>query len=381
MTRVAIVGGKLQGIEAAYLSSKAGIKSLLIDKNESPPALNLCDEFLNCDVLLRENRLIEALKNVDFILPAIENKEVLEALTELSEENKLNLAFDLNAYCISFSKLLSDQLIHNHNIPAPRYYPGCSAPYIAKPSSLSGSTGVKRIETTKEMEAFLKDLPSEENWVAQEFLTGPSYSIEIIGKPEHYRTYEITEIHMDEGYDCKKVTSPCSITTEQKKALEDIAITLANLIELKGIMDVEVIDHKGELKVLEIDARIPSQTPTVVYHTSGINLLEEIKDLFCHGEFTTECSHQRKYSSFEHLLIQNGKVSEHGEHIMGDAGPLILRKNFFGADEVISDYKENGELWRGTFINWADSEEALKLKRQHMKRLLSGLKDEVEEEG
>ena len=61
-----------------------------------------------------------------------------------------------------------------------------------------------------------------------------------------------------------------------KDELRDISVKIAELIELKGIMDVEVIDDEGILKVLEIDARIPSQTPTVVYHSTGVNLLEEL---------------------------------------------------------------------------------------------------------
>lgn len=368
--KVAIIGGKLQGIEAAYLANKAGIESLLIDKNNNPPAMGLCDDFLCCDVLLKEDKFIEKLKEVDFILPAIENIDVLETLDEISKENNFKLAFDLHSYSISSSKLLSDEFIHNHNIPAPRYYPNCNAPYIAKPSSSSGSEGVRRIDDAREMEVFLREVWAEEKWVVQELLTGQSYSIEIIGKPGYYRTYEITEIHMDEGYDCKKVTAPCNITEKQKNGFQHMAITLANIVGLNGIMDVEVIDDAGEFKVLEIDARIPSQTPTVVYHTSGMNLVEEIMDLNCSGQFKTEYKPHKKFASFEHFLIHDGKITEHGEHIMGEAGPLKLRENFFGANEVLSDYWEDKIPWRGTFINWADSEEELEAKRMNMKRLL-----------
>lgn len=372
MTKVAIIGGKLQGIEAAYLAGKAGIKSLLVDKSERPPAIGLCDEFHCFDILKKENELIEVLRTTDFILPAIENFEVLAALTELSEEYNLKLAFDLNAYSISSSKLLSDKLMQDNNIPAPRYYPNCKSPYIIKPSSFSGSIGVKKIQNQVEVESFLGTVPAEEKWVVQEFLTGPSYSIEVIGKPGNYRTYEITEIHMDDGYDCKRVTSPCNITKEQKNGFQKIALELAGIVGLNGIMDVEVIDDDGEFKVLEIDARIPSQTPTVVYHTSGMNLVEDIKDFVCDGQFKSHYKHSKKYSSYEHLLIKDGNITEHGEHIMGEAGPLYLQKNFFGADEVLSDFLNNKTTWRGTFINWADSKAELELKRDYMKKCLMG---------
>lgn len=373
MARIAIVGGKLQGTEAAYLAKKAGMESLLIDHYEKSPAIGLCDEFLCCDVTQESKELIDALDGVDLILPANENAEVLDALVKLSNKYNYKLAFDKDAYAVSSSKLLSDQLIHENGIPSPRYYPDCKAPYIVKPSGFSGSEGVRRIRTEEELKQFLAKIPPAENWVAQEFLTGPSYSIEVIGRPGKYQTYEVTEIHMDKVYDCKMVTAPCDITREQEEGFRLIAVTLAELVQLKGIMDVEVIDDHGEFKVLEIDARIPSQTPTVVYHTTGVNFVQELKELFCDGEITAKEPMKKKFCSYEHYIIKDGRYEEHGEHIMSQGGPLTLRKNFFGADEVISDFIRDGLPWRGTFINWADTDEELAQKRENMKLSLLGL--------
>ncbi|MDF3001085.1 MAG: pylC [Bacillota bacterium] len=387
MTRIAIVGGKLQGTEAAYLTRKAGFTSILIDYNEKSPAIGLCDEFLCCDVTQETEELIAALKGADFVLPANENQDVLEALTGLAIKYCFPLAFDPEAYRISSSKLLSDELIHANDIPAPRYYPGCGGPYIAQPSSMSGSEGVQRLPDQEALIQFLSTVSkweesrpeaSQTSWVIQEYLEGLSYSIEVIGSPGCYQTYEVTQIHMDEVYDCKMVTSPCSITEQQEDQFRNTAVKLAELTGLKGIMDVEVIDAKGEFKVLEIDARIPSQTPTAVYHTSGVNFIEELRDLFC-GEGMTSKKNQKKnpqknqkkkFCSYEHLMIDNGRITEHGEHIMSQGGILHLRERFYGADEVISDYRSGETTWRGTFINWADTEEELMAKRQSMRARL-----------
>lgn len=373
MARIAIVGGKLQGTEAAYLAKKAGMQSLLIDYYDKPPALGLCDEFLCCDVTQESKALIDALNHVDFILPANENSDVLKALTRLSDKYNYTLAFDRDAYAVSSSKLLSDQLIHENGISAPQYYPNCKAPYIVKPSGESGSEGVKRIDTEEALNRFFKTV-SAEKWIAQEFLTGPSYSIEVIGKPGAYQTYEVTEIHMDHVYDCKKVTAPCcTVTKEQEEGFRQMAVKLAELIKLKGIMDIEVIDDGGDFKVLEIDARIPSQTPTVVYHATGVNFVEELMELFCHGRLREKPPVKKRFCSYEHLFIKDGRVTEHGEHIMSECGPLRLRENFFGADEVISDFVREGLPWRGTFINRADTEEELAGKRENMRLSLLGL--------
>ena len=49
--RVAIVGGKLQGVEAAFLAHEAGWEAALIDKKSSLPASGLCRSFYQCDVV------------------------------------------------------------------------------------------------------------------------------------------------------------------------------------------------------------------------------------------------------------------------------------------------------------------------------------------
>jgi pyrrolysine biosynthesis protein PylC len=366
MLKVAIVGGRLQGTEAAYLAKKAGMKSLLIDKREGTIASGLCDEVGIFDVLKKEPMLIKLLKTADFILPALENEEVHQALREIAEEHKLKLAFDPAAYEISASKLRSDQLIRESQIPAPRYYPYGKAPYIIKPSGESGSSGVRKAETESEVEDFLLAEGKDGMWVIQEFLDGPSYSIEVIGVPGNYRTYQITKIHMDEVYDCKRVTSPCPVTEAQTREFEEMGCRLAELVKLHGIMDVEVIEAEGQFRVLEIDARIPSQTPTVVYYSSGMNQLEELADIVLHDSFLHPKKENGKYCSYEHYKINRDGCFPGGEHIMNDAGPLTLRTDFFGADEALTDYDLKLDEWRGTFINWADTEEELEKKRNDM---------------
>ncbi len=376
MIQIAIVGGKLQGVEAVYLAGKAGFRTLVIDKKEMVPAKDLCHEFLHADVTKKEAYLIEALKQADMILPALEDDEALAALTEIANEHGLVLAFDPDAYGISKSKIRSDALFHQHNIPAPAYYPDCKAPYIAKPSGLSGSTGVRRIGTRKELEEFLEKAPQDEKWVIQEYLGGRAYSMEVIGKPGNYRTYQITELFMDESYDCKRVIAPCSISDSLNEQFVDITVRLAEFLSLRGIMDVEVIEDEGLLKVLEIDARIPSQTPTAVYHASGMNLVEELSDVFLKGTFNNEYGLIKKNVAYEHYLINDGQIRVLGEHIMGSAGPLKLIPGFCGADEVLTDYKIGSACWRGTFIMTADTEYELNEKRQRVLLGISGMQGE-----
>lgn len=369
MRKIAIVGGKLQGLEVCYLGKKAGIEVTLIDKDDNAPAKNLCSRFVQGDVLSRDPQVLEVLTSVDMVLPTIENDEVLETLEKLAQELGFVYAFDSAAYKISSSKLLSDAFFHRHEVATPRYYPQGNPPYIVKPDNESGSHGVRYYDSRKELERFLESKP--EKMIVQEFLEGPSYSIEVIGFPGNYRTYEITQIHMSEDFDCNMVTAPCDpVTRRQAEDFAHMAVTVASLMNLKGIMDFEVIDHNGQFKLLEIDARFPSQTPTVVYHTSGMNLLEELYDICCNGVFSNPYPGERYYSSFEHHLWDGKSWRTEGEHIMTEGSPLDYYEGLWGADEVITDYQADGDDFRATLIQKAVTEELLERKRTEVLKCL-----------
>ena len=68
-----LVGGKLQGFEAAYLSKKAGMKVLVVDKNPQALIRNYADKFHCFDVTKEPEKLFEISKRVDALLPVNEN--------------------------------------------------------------------------------------------------------------------------------------------------------------------------------------------------------------------------------------------------------------------------------------------------------------------
>ncbi|MDR3225586.1 MAG: ATP-grasp domain-containing protein [Clostridiales Family XIII bacterium] len=495
MRKVVIIGGKLQGVEASYLAHKAGIRSALIDMNEGTPASGVADEVFLCDVRRlpgagpdnvpsavvhtasdaalcaasnsSNEEIINLLLSADLILPALEDKEALDAIVRLSNKYGLPLAFSPDAYAVSSSKLKSDALIHRLGIPSPAYAATssklksgecihrCEIPsradadmpkdrrWIVKPSEGSGSRGVKVFPSLEEAQAFAKkqtpghapaeahppaDAPAPaeahppaatspitaparateqtktEDMVVQEYLDGPSYSIEVIGGPGSYRTYAITQIHVDEASDCNLVTTPCNITPQQDAALRRDTVKLAESTKLYGVMDVEVILHNGEMKVLEIDARIPSQTPAAVLASTGVNMLEEIMALAERSATATPVdtpiiaaatpvatpgtatatlvpTTTPRYASYENIIATRESVVSKGEHIMGKAGPLTLRTGWCGADESMTDYREGCPEFRGIFINAADTESELARKRSRMYEAIAALMRRKKNEG
>ena len=361
--KICIIGGRLQGTEACYLAKACGMKSVLIDIDPEVPASGIADEFVSGDLVREDPDVIEAFRSADIILPANENDELLDKICELADRFRIPLAFDKDAYEITKSKLKSDRLFHDNDIPSPRYFPEGRAPYVVKPSDGSGSTGVRKLETYEEASEYAETAGPGD--IIQEYLEGPSYSIEVIGKPGNYRTYTVTEVHVDEGYDCYMITSPVDLPKEKLERFSEIAVRLAELVDLHGIMDVEVIDDGEDLKVLEIDARIPSQTPITVLKSSGMNLLEELADITIHGDFirpnTAGQGQEKVFCAYENYEKVAGKISAHGEHIMRDAGPLTLRENFLGSMESMTDWRGEDQDFRGIFINWGkDKDEVFK---------------------
>ena len=124
-----------------------------------------------------------------------------------------------------------------------------------------------------------------------------------------------------------------------------MGVSLAEAVALEGIMDVEVILHDHTLKVLEIDARLPSQTPTAVFWSTGVNLLQVLGELTLSGTVAPFCPTQQKGVVYEHIRVSPGLIEILGEHVMATAGPLHLYTDFFGADEAITNYVPGAAHW------------------------------------
>lgn len=345
---VAIVGGNLQGVEAAYLARKAGWEVTVIDRNAMVPAAGLCDRFSQVNITTQKD-LERSLKDVDLVIPALENQDALACMERWSQNSEIPFAFDPAAYFISSSKSRSDQLFARIDVPTPLPWPECDFPVVAKPSMGSGSEKVCVFHDLENLNAHQSQ--SDEEWVIQEYVPGPSYSIEVVGRPGNYRPLQVTDLHMDETYDCKRVLAPTELPPACISEFERISLSIAEAIMLNGLMDVEVILHDNTLKVLEVDARLPSQTPTAVFWSTGINILEILADLFLtKGNLNREQLNSTMAVVYEHIRVTANSLEVVGEHVISGADALHIQENFFGADEAITNYTPRRSEWAATLI-------------------------------
>jgi pyrrolysine biosynthesis protein PylC len=324
---VAVAGGNLQGVEAAYLSRKGGWDVLVIDRKPMVPATGLCHSFARLDVT-SEKDLAQALSGVDLVIPALENDAALTCLDRVTRNNGIPFAFDPAAFAISSSKIKSEQLFKQSGTPTPARWPTCKFPVVAKPDRGSGSQGVTIFKDKAALQVSLK--PPTPEWLIQEFIPGPSYSLEVIGK---------------------RVTAPSSLTDALISKFETLSLALAKVLNLKGIMDVEVILHKNDLKVIEIDARLPSQTPTAVYWSTGLNMIQLLGDLFLNRQTRIQPDSNHEYGViYEHVSVSSNHLEIAGEHIMSRTDALQVYPDFFGADEAITNYAAGRDDWVATLI-------------------------------
>jgi pyrrolysine biosynthesis protein PylC len=362
--RVAVVGGNLQGVEAAYLAKKAGWEVTVIDRRPFVPASGLCDKFIQLNISA-QTALERSLKDIDLIIPALENSDALACLNRWSQKSETPFAFDPAAYCISSSKVKSDKLFARIGVPTPLPWPECDFPVFAKPSLGSGSQKVSVFHNLENLNAHQNK--SADEWVLQEYIHGPSFSIEVLGWAGKYLPLQVTDLQMDANYDCKRVLAPTDLTPSFISEFEKIARLISEQMALKGLMDVEVILHDSTLKVLEVDARLPSQTPTAVLWSTGLNIIEMLADLFLtKGDISTKKMNPPKGVVYEHIKVSPKVLEVAGEHIMSAKTALHVQQNFFGANEAITNFASDRDEWVATLIISDETRESAWDKRNNV---------------
>ncbi len=333
LMNILIIGGKLQGTEIAYLANKAGWTVHLVDKNPMAAAIDLCDYYYKLD-LFDTQKILRIFKKVDVVIPALENTSCIAIIERYGIMTNTIVLFDSHAFDISSSKIKSNLFFREINIPMPRDFEECllnNLPVIVKPSDRSGSEGVQIFNNPADAKSFIAEHP---DYICQQYVEGPSYSIEVIGNGKTFESLVITEIIVDEECDCQCVIAPARIDGKLERAFHNIATKIAGALKIKGIFDIEVIEKNNRLYVLEIDARMPSQTPIAVYFATGINMVKEMI-LYNTIDNYRICPSLSKYCILQHVYLQGSKVRGKGEGIMSQVGPLLHKTDYFGVDEAL----------------------------------------------
>ena len=342
--RVGIVGGRLQGIEAAYLCSKAAFETVLVDSDPNPPAKGLTDEFHEVDIVRKPERAKHVLQACDAVIPANEDRRALVILHRICDQLRIPFMQDDAAFRITSDKKESMKFFRKWAIPTPKAWPGSCFPVIVKPSRKSGSESVYRADDKHGLKETLKIVRAvDSNPIVQEFIEGPALSLEVISKKGSGQPLQITGLEFDQRYGCKRVYAPAKIPSEVEKKLNVIGMEIASKLELNGLTDVQALLQGSTPKVNEINARLPSQTPSVVYHSSKINIAELLIELFVDDKLVPVKVRSERAVIYQHVKVLREELRVQGEHVMADASGLRVEKDFLGADEAITNLKRGAD--------------------------------------
>lgn len=350
--KLLVVGGKLQGTEACYLAAEAGFETILVDRRDAPPAAGIADRHVIGDVTADEGLTRALVRSCDAVLPACEELATLEWLAARVPSWDVPLLFDLEAYRVTESKIASRRLFDDLRVPLPRPWPECGLPAVVKPDSASGSEGVSVAwdgpGVARAVDA-LREAGHEP--LVEEYVPGPSLSLEALCWGGRAVPLQVTGLEFDERYDCKRVVAPVEdMVSGILDSFAAISVRLAEGLGLRGLMDVEVMIAEDGPRVLEIDARLPSQTPTAVLKSTGLNLLGALIDTVREGRVPAVDRDARRACVYQHVTAHDGVLRVVGEHVMGAARPLARVPGFFGVDEALTDYRPGATSWAATLI-------------------------------
>ncbi|NLL95319.1 MAG: 3-methylornithine--L-lysine ligase PylC [Thermoplasmatales archaeon] len=357
--RICLVGGALQGMEAAYLARRAGYETLVIDRREDAPAFSLADGCAVLDPIESPREALALMGDCDAVLPTCENLALLECLSRLLSDYGGRFLFDIDAYRISRSKAESNAVMSRLGVPMPAPWPECGFPAVVKPSVSSGSEGVALARDAEGLARGIAGVESSGGTpVVQEYVDGTCVSMEFIGDGKEYAGYVTTEIIAAKDYDCKRVECrPGILPPGSDTELRGIGLAISAHLGLDGILDLEAVHTPKGLRVLEMDARLPSQTPAAVLAATGINLLREMVA----GSWGKP---RAGASVYEHYVVRDGAMESCGEGEFANVRAPRLERGLFGADEMITDYVGGAGEWRFTMINGGATMEAVEAKRK-----------------
>ncbi|MDR2442804.1 MAG: 3-methylornithine--L-lysine ligase PylC [Deltaproteobacteria bacterium] len=352
--RALCLGGGLQGIEAVYLGKKAGWTMAVVDKNPRAPAIGLADWSITANLMdLNIKNTIHLAAGFDLLIPTLEDEKIIERFTSLAQEQIIPpVTIDFKAYKITSSKKKSKKIFKSLSLPMPASFSDTESfgQYIIKPDNLSGSRGLKILDA-QDVRRLYPTEKSRQGLVIEEYLSGPQYSVEVTARNGQAKSFQVTLLNFESAHDCYQVIAPSGLSPEREDKFGRMAELIAKKLSLTGIMDLEAIDSQGVLKLLEIDARFPSQTPTAIYYSTGVNLLVEMVNCFIpvssHNAVTTKAP---KNVIFEHVHFQEGQRRPPGEWVMTTMGPLSVVPGFMGAQEALVGGKPETGNYVATLI-------------------------------
>jgi argininosuccinate lyase len=221
-----------------------------------------------------------------------------------------------------------------------------SFPCIVKPSSSSGSRGVKLCETKEDclhhIYLLLKDEYGEV--IIQEFIDAPEFSVEVCSLHNNHKIIGITKKYLssppyfiETGHDF-----PALILTEIENQIKYVITKMLSILNFTfGFTHIEIKIKNEEIFIIEVNPRLAGgMIPVLIEKAAGIDLLENLIDLYSNHYIDMPII-SRKFAAIRHLIPSNaGKITRLDFSDMSSVDEVKFIKNCGMKFEPHGDFRD-----------------------------------------
>ena len=271
---IGILGGGQLGKMVLDVANKWGLQIYILDSNENCPSSKLCSKFFQGD-LMDFDTVVNFGKMVNILTIEIENVNV-EALKFL-ESNSLEVLPQSKVIEIIQDKSKQKEFYNNNQIPTSSYkiFTGknelkesvskgeISLPFIWKASRMGyDGYGVNKISNNKDLEKI-----DDCHCIVEELISiKKELSVMVASrKSGELINYPVVEMEFNsDSNQVEYILSPAKINNDLKSDAEELAIQVAEKLQITGILAVEMfLTSENEILVNEVAPR-----PHNSYHFS-----------------------------------------------------------------------------------------------------------------
>jgi biotin carboxylase len=349
-----------------------------------------CDEFVAADlstieairtVLARQARSFGA----DWIM-ILGRDQIVEEVVKIAEELGLSPASAASVRMLN-DKAALRSLLSKHDIESGWFRYGTTVadaiastdgvpfPVVAKPTSLTGSKGVRLIAERSALETWAEDMAKCEYQGAvllEEYHCGPEYSVEAFSRNGEHHVYGITEKRTTAPPYFVEIehTFPARLVPEVAAEIHDLVTRILAAADYRyGPSHTEVIVTEKGLRVVESHARFGgSRIPQLVQLATGSNYEATVfEGLVRRPEGPKSATRCARSSYFE---VPSGEILRLGGLAEISRLPFVHHLHFpLMPGDRVSDLVENSGR-HGFFVVDGDTFEELDERTRLVKSLL-----------
>lgn len=305
--KILFIGSRLFD-DAVWYAKELGIETILTESNENAINLDLADKKYIVPRGMDEPINIAIKEEVDAVIPLIGIDPPLIDVglmkDKLEKENGIPVIAASSATAsLAANKYDTKQMLRENNINTP-HYNKLEKPYkiddlekqlplVFKTPEGQGGVGVKIALNKEDIQDFVKD---KENIFTEEFVQGIEVSIETLrwkGKTVALTPVYKGDTTLEGTHPLSKIKqAPLNIeginNVEHNKKIRALAEKLANLVDVEGTMDIDILhdSQDNENYIIELNTR-PSGTRYMTAATSDIYPICQLIDMAC-GNWSPE---------------------------------------------------------------------------------------------